>query len=185
LELGAGHCDLDSSWSWGIATDADAVHALLCASDAHHAQTYGLPAPARRIETTKRSVEAGAVHILQHGTEFVGMFSLTWEPSFDVAGTAFPERLKPAYLQRLAVRPDWLGSLVGLRCVRRAVELAAERGADALRADANPDLTATSALLRLFGFRQYGDVQSSESGLRRIHLEKELKPQPDRQPAAS
>ncbi len=163
------------TWSWEMAKNLYEVHELLCASDAHHAQIHGLPVPVRRFESTRRYVEAGVVHLLRYGGDAAGMFTLTWESPFDEHTGVFPNRWKPAYLQRLALHPEWLqrDSLVGTRCLRRAIELATDTGADALRAEANPDLLATCALLRLFGFEQYGLVYTNGI-LRRIYLEKKL-----------
>jgi hypothetical protein len=103
------------------------------------------------------------------------MFTLTWDPPFDTAAANFPRAQKPAYLCRLAVNPAVLdgGSMVGARCVRRAVELASRSGADALRSEANPDLTAVRSMLDLFGFEEHGHAQS-EDGRRQVYLQKLL-----------
>jgi hypothetical protein len=174
------------SWSWQVGTDVAAIHALLRASDAHHAAVHGLPTPARRLSTTRRLVESGAVQTLRHGPALVGMFTLTSEPPFTQDASIFPRARRPAYLQRLAVAPDWLSSvpLVGVRCLRRAVQVATTQGADALRAEANPDLTATAALLVTFGFVPCGSVRAAD-GLRRVYLHKDLVPAQPGRPGAS
>ncbi|WP_437854459.1 hypothetical protein [Sorangium sp. So ce363] len=161
--------------SWEVASNAEEVHALLCASDAHHA-TPENPAPARRLETTRRRVQAGSVHLLRQGAEAIAMFTLTWEPPFEADLAIFPPAGKPAYLSRLVVHPAGLarGSLAGARCLRRAVELATAGGADVLRSEANPDLTQVRALLGMFGFEEHGRAQS-EDGRRRVYLQKVLR----------
>ncbi len=59
-------------------------------------------------------------------------------------------------MQRLAVAPpDYPDGLVGFHAVRHAVQLAAAAGADALRAEANPDLSAVLTMLTAVGFRRY------------------------------
>jgi hypothetical protein len=164
------------SWSWEISTNVDEVHEILCASDAYTA-TREAPPPVRNIETTRRRVRAGSVHVLRSGAEAVAMFTLTWDAPFAEDTTIFPPAQKPAYIGRLAIRPEWLArdSIVGARCLRRAVELAVSAGADALRSEANPDLVRVLTLLHLFGFEEYGRAQS-EDGRRRVYLQKVLAP---------
>jgi hypothetical protein len=166
-----------SERTWSTGTDVAALHELIVQSDAHHARTYGRPVPVRAVETMRRLVEAGQVQVLSHGAEPVAMFALTDRPPFAQDIGVFPDRSRPLYRQRLAIRPARLGDLplVGMRCLRRAATLAVVAGADALRAEANPDLTATARLLQVFGFVRYGPVQSA-GGLRRIYLEKHLDP---------
>jgi len=78
-------------------------------------------------------------------------------------------------MTRLAVEPQWLlqGPLIGARCVRKAIEIASSAGADAIRAEANPDLGDVRTLLDLFGFEQYGAANSA-GGFRRVYLQKSL-----------
>src|SRR5690349_6829810 len=115
------------SWLWEVSPNVEQVHALLCASDAYNA-TAELPPPERRIETTRRHVERGSVHVLRHGSDYAGMFTLTREPPFDQDLSIFPPAEKPFYLSRLAVHPEYLkgNSIVGVRCVRKAIELATD-----------------------------------------------------------
>lgn len=161
-------------WLWEVSTNVEEVHTLLCACDAYTA-TAKAPAPVRKIETTRRNVQAGAVHVLRYAGEVVAMFTLTWFPPFSQETTIFPFAHKPAYLSRLAVEPAWQqkGTILGAQCLRKAIELAICTGADAIRAEANPDLLRVRALLDLFGFKEYGQIQS-EDGRRRVYLQKEL-----------
>jgi hypothetical protein len=165
--------------SWCIGRDPEAVHALLRASDEHHAATYGLPVPARRPMRTRQLVEAGAVQVLRNETGIVAMFALTEESPFDQELAAFPCARRPLYLQRLAVQPRLLTSipLLGTRCLRRAVQVARSRHADVLRAEANPDLTGQAELLATFGFARFGPVHMT-NGLRRVYLQKVITAQP-------
>jgi hypothetical protein len=163
-------------WTWEVSTNAEQVHALLRACDAYTAAA-NVPPPERKIETTRRYVQMGSVHILRRGLQNVGMFTLTWEPTFDQDLTIFPQAEKVVYLARLAVQPEYLerGSIVGARCVRKAIELALDQGAEAIRCEANPDLVSVFTLLDLFGFRQYGPTLSHEAR-RRVYLQKSLTP---------
>jgi len=120
-------------------------------------------------------VRSGSVHLLRHEGRPAAMFTLTWEPPFDASATTFPPARKPIYMGRLAVAPEWLanGSLVGVRCVRRAIEIAEQAGADALRSEANPDLARVRALLDALGFEECAAFQSAD-GRRAVHLQKTL-----------
>ncbi|MEU6173859.1 hypothetical protein ABZ832_18285 [Streptantibioticus parmotrematis] len=160
---------------WAIASEADEVHELLCASDAFVAETYGTPLPRRNRESTEGLVSAEAVHILRQEGVAAGMFTLTWKPSFTTETDFFPHTDKPIYMQRLAVLPDRVtgGELTGLMCVRRAMEVALEYGATAIRAETNPDLVNTVRLIKQFGFEQHGPVLA-HGGVRRIYLQNDL-----------
>ncbi|WP_229402109.1 GNAT family N-acetyltransferase [Micromonospora okii] len=160
-----------TQWTWEVATDASEAHALLCASDGHQAARYGMTAPVRSLDTTARRVRAGSVHLLRHGAEAAASFTLSPEPPHGMDLSVYPPAASPVYLQRLAVAPAHEGSIVGLRCLRRAVELAHERGADVLRCEANPDLQATRRMLDALGFTQHGPTLA-ENGVRRVHLQK-------------
>ncbi|MDO0928875.1 hypothetical protein QQY24_26945 [Streptomyces sp. TG1A-8] len=169
---GTEPCD----WSWETAADPDEVHALLTACDAHQATASGTPAPRRRPETTRWLVESGSVHLLRHTTGPAGMFTLTARPPSGTDESVFPPAEHPLYLSRLAVAPAWLagGALVGLRCVRQAVETAAGLGGDTLRAQVNPDLRDTCSLLDLLGFTPCGPASADETGRRHAHLHRPL-----------
>jgi hypothetical protein len=92
--------------------------------------------------------------------------------SFDPAEGSLPETLNPWYMQRLAVTPQSPDPLTGFHAVRHAVETARAAGADALRAQANPDLAMVLRMLTVLGFVRYG---TDESGpLRRTYLQMPL-----------
>jgi hypothetical protein len=164
-----------TAWVWEVADDADAVHALLCASDAKAASDTGTPAPVRGLDSTRSRVGERAVHLLRADGEPAGMFTLTPFPPYDRDLAIFPAATRPLYLQRLAVDPGWAvrAPVVGLQCVRRAIEVATAAGADALRAEANPDLARVVSLLELCGFRPCGPPESS-GGVRRLYLQMPL-----------
>ncbi|MGC4807628.1 hypothetical protein [Micromonospora sp. DT233] len=161
---------------WVVADDPVEVHDLLCASDAHQAAATGSPVPARRLATTSQRVASGSVHLLRAGGRAVGMFTLTWDAPYDASAVPFPAARRPSYLSRLSVRPDELaaGSLVGVRCVRRAIQVAGAQGADDLRAEANPDLAPTWALLTGLGFLPCGPTHSDAAGRSWAYLHRPL-----------
>lgn len=162
------------SWMWEVSTNVEEVHKLLCTSDAYTANAKA-PAPIRNSETTRRRVHEGSVHVLRFEDEPVAMFTLTWDAPFAADPKVFPFARKPAYIGRLAVQAEWQekGSIVGAQCLRKAIELAKSLASDAIRSEANPDLTRVRALLELFGFKEYGQAQS-EDGRRRVYLQKDL-----------
>jgi hypothetical protein len=182
-------CAARDDLSLEIATDAADVHRLLCVSDAHQARQYGLPAPVRQLAGTQQRVEAGLTWVLRWTGETVATFTIRWSAPFPDAAHIYPHSNKPAYLERLAVSPAHLTTaptgLFGARCLRSAVELAQQGGADMMRAEANPDLTATYQLLRMFGFVPVGAPTDNRptgnpqpAGLRRIYLQKPLREEP-------
>ncbi len=162
-------------WWWQIAADVEEIHSLLCACDAYTA-TSEAPPPQRNIETTRRRVGSGSVHLLRLGTRAVAMFTLTWDAPFaHEEAIAFPPARKPAYICRLAVDPEWLikGTITSAQCIRKAMELARNAEADAIRLEANPDLARVRTLLGLFGFQEYGQGESVD-GRRTVYLQKSL-----------
>lgn len=162
--------------TWEVAADADEVHELLCLSDRYQGERFRSPVPRRNIATTESLVRDGLVHLMRSDGRTAAMFTLTRVPAFEEPPGVFPRAQAPAYLSRLAVRPDLVAaaSLAGPLCVRRAVRLAADSGADVLRAEANPDLAATVDCLELLGFRRCGTVFSDTTGRRRTHLYRPL-----------
>ncbi|MFD6880243.1 MULTISPECIES: GNAT family N-acetyltransferase [unclassified Streptomyces] len=160
---------------WEDATDPVEVHTLLEACDAYQAEVTDTPRPVRRTETTSAFVTAGHVRLLREHGRAVGMFTLTTRPGAE-GPAGQPYAARPAYLSRLAVAPDHLaaGSLIGARCVREAIRLAVALGADAIRAEANPDIRSTRTLLESLGFEQFGPVHSDDTGRRFVHIHKPL-----------
>lgn len=163
--------DHRASWIWETAADADEIHALLCASDRSVA-TPEAPAPQRNRDSTHRLILAGATQVLRRDGVAVASFNLLDTPPFDESYGHFPPARHPLYLGRLAVDPAWTGSgsLIGAQCVRCAIEMARAAGADALRAETNPDLIRMRALLGTFAFAEYG-AMSDPDGRRRVCLQ--------------
>ncbi len=159
---------------WSRATDAHEVHELLLACDAFNA-TPSAPAPRRNFTTTERSVALGNVYVARRAAHLVASFTLSDEPPFIADLSVFPAAERPLYLRRLTVSPDVLeqGSIVGAQCLRKATEVAIALGADAIRAEANPDLVKVFTLLTLFGFREYARSSPTDAN-RRAYLQKFL-----------
>lgn len=166
----------DTEWTWKLASDDRPIHELLCDSDSYHA-TMQAPAPMRNQGTTRKHILAGAVHALYQNGVLVGTFTLTETPPRGFCMDVFPKAPRAMYLQRLAVHPDWLerDALVGVCCVRRACEVARERKANVLRAEANPDINRVWRLLKVLGFEQIGPILE-ERGRRKAYLQRTLLP---------
>lgn len=160
-------------WSWEIARDPNEVHNLLGESDAYAAGESGTPAPVRNHKSTEAHVRTGAVHLLREDGRPAGTFTLSPRPAGGHDVSVYPPARRPLYLQRLAVGAAWRErfSLVGVQCLRRAIEIATQAGTDVLRAEANPDLDRVRTLLDLLGFAQWGDIVM-EAGVRRVNLQK-------------
>lgn len=161
-----------TQFSWEVAADAGEVHDLLCVSDRYQGERFNSPVPQRNPATTASRVDDGLVHLLRVGGAAAAMFTLTRTPAFAEPPGVFPVAANPAYLSRLAVRPDLVAaaSLAGPLCLRRAMALARERGADMLRAEANPDIASTVECMTLLGFRRCTTSSVAGAGPRRLHL---------------
>ena len=163
-----------SSAAWEVARDIDEVHDLLLSCDAHQAAATRTAVPARNRGTTPRRVERGQVQLLRCDGRAIASVTVSDDPPFTL-----PPFLAPApgcrYISRLSVSPAELnsGGLVGLQCLRRAVEVARESGGLVLLSEANPDMESTWRLLALVGFREYGPVDETGQA-RRAYLEKVL-----------
>ncbi|MCC3769510.1 hypothetical protein [Streptomyces sp. UNOC14_S4] len=166
---------------WRTADDPLPVHALVESSDRAAARRSGTPPPRRRHASTRFLVARGLVRL---GTEDgVPVVTVTVGPlpsfdssSLDPAEGALPGAERPWYMQRLAVTPAHPDPLLGVRAVRHAMSLAAGAGADALRAEANPDLSDVLEMLCSLGFARYGTIDTGP--LRRTFLHLPLRGRP-------
>jgi hypothetical protein len=157
---------------WRAADNPDVVHRLIEASDRSAAARARIGVPKRSLETTRRLVSAGFVHLGLLGGEPVVTVTVGPVASFNPAETSLPEAPNPWYMQRLAVVPESPDPLAGFHAVRHALQCARAAGAGALRAEANPDLVAVLRMLTAVGFTRYG---TDESGpLRRTFLQLSL-----------
>lgn len=164
---------------WAIATDEGIVHALIEASDRAAAERSGGIAPRRRRESTRYLVSRGVVHL---GTaEAVPVVTVTVgpDPSFSPEQLPLPPAERPWCMQRLAVHPRCPEPLAGVQAVRYAIEVASAAGADALRAEANPDLADVLRVLTALGFTRYHTDDSAPAP--RTYLQLAL---PGRPPAS-
>lgn len=161
-----------TEWHWEIAQDANEVHGLLEASDQAQASDAA-PAPRRNLERTHYLVTNGCVRLLRKETQAVAMFSLTQSPPFVLEDAGFRWAARPLYLQRLAIEPGCartMGAVPGINSLRHAIKTARDLEADALRSEANPNLTRTMHLLTVMGFEQQRTAGTSPAD-NRVYLE--------------
>ncbi len=159
---------------WEVAHDAEEIHELVLASDAHTANERA-PAPARELRSTARRVGRGDTYVLRVDGQAVATFSLSRVPPYDPEQIDFPPAASPLYLSRLAVWPDHPdgAGLAGPRALRTAIRMARAAGADAIRSEANPDLGRVFEMLELHGFVVYASERDAE-GRARAYLQKQL-----------
>ncbi len=158
---------------WRVADDPATVHRIIEASDRRAAQRTGKEPPQRRIESTQGLVAGGLVHLgLLNGRPAVTV-TVGGNPPFDVAASGLPPADDPRYMQRLAVDPEVDGALLlGFHAGRHAIAVAGAAGADALRAETNPDYDDVVRMLAALGFQPY---RTDDSGpRRRIFLQRPI-----------
>lgn len=157
---------------WQLADDDALVHGLVELSDRRAAERSSSAPPTRNPASTHWLVSQGFVHVGWLRGRAVATITVRDTPPFDLARTGLPTAERPRYMQRLAVDPDASDPLLGLRAVRRAITVASEDGADALRAEANPELVDVLRLLTAAGFSRFGtDVSGA---LPRTYLQRAL-----------
>jgi hypothetical protein len=170
--------DTKTVWVWEVATDPEAVHGLLLASDAA-AATPASPPPQRNRATTRRLVADGSVHLLRLNGIPAATFTMAGAPPFDLADTDYATDVTAVYMQRLAVSPGLRAAhpFLGARALRHALRIAEISGAEVLRSETNPDLKAASTLLFGHGFVRVGDIRGSAERPRAC-VERRLRPRP-------
>ncbi|MFI5907243.1 hypothetical protein [Dactylosporangium sp. NPDC051541] len=158
---------------WRVADDPAVVHRIIEASDRRASQRSGKEPPKRRIESTRALVAAGLVHVGHLNARPSVTVTVGETAPFDVAESGLPAAEHPRYMQRLAVDPDADGALLlGFHAGRHAVAVATAAGADALRAETNPDYNDVVRMLAALGFEPY---RTDDSGpQRRIYLQRPI-----------
>lgn len=162
-------------WRIALPEDEELVHTLLEASDLAAAKRTGTTYPSRRRASTRYLVCRGLAHIGSLDATPVVTVTAGPVPSFEPVALpppGLPDARRPWYMQRLAVRPGCQDGLTGAHAVRHAVEMGRAAGADALRAEANPDLPDVMEMLTVLGFVRYGTVDSAP--LRRTYFQLDL-----------
>ncbi|MEU6259174.1 hypothetical protein [Streptomyces sp. NPDC047043] len=145
---------------WQTARDAQTVQSLVEESDRAAALRTGTPAPRRRTAATRHLVKQGSVRLGTVDGVPVATVTVGATPSFDAAVGGLSYARVAWYMQRLAVRPGIADPFLGLHAVRHAIECATAAGADALRAEANPDLSDVLALLTTLGFVRHATADT-------------------------
>ncbi len=125
-------------------------------------------------ETTERGVLAGMrdaeIWIARHGASVVGTFRLSTTRPWSIDRSFFAPSTQPLYLTDMAVRPDVQGRGFGRRCLAKAIEVAAEWPADAIRLDAYNADAGAGPFYETCEFREVG--RASYRGVPLVYYER-------------
>jgi Acetyltransferases len=126
------------SFAEATEVDAPAIAALRVATAAELTERYGRGHWSG--EATERGVIAGMheakIWIAWRGGVLVGAFRLSTMKPWAIDKSWFAPSTAPLYLTDMAVRPDQQRLGIGRRCLAKAIEVATEWPADAIRLDA-------------------------------------------------
>jgi len=134
------------------------VHELLVASDRMSAGENGI-APQRNPASSERAVANDWVWVLHDEGDLISMVTVSPEWSGpDERLAHFPPTPEPRYMRRLAVAPDrhGTGSLLSLRTIKQALQVASDEGATMLRCETNPHDASAVRVLQALGFTRVG-----------------------------
>ncbi|WP_116132776.1 GNAT family N-acetyltransferase [Tropicimonas sp. IMCC34043] len=140
------------------AGDLDAINALIAAAFAPYVPRIGRK-PAPMVEDYAALTAAGLVQVLVRGPAVEGILVLIDQDDH-------------LLLDVLAVAPEAQGQGIGRRLIAEAERQARHRGHDILRLLTNEAMVEPLALYRRVGFVE--THRSTESGFRRVYLEKRL-----------
>jgi len=113
-------------------------------------------------ETSERGVLFGMRHsqvwIARRGRSIVSTFRLATKKPWAIDRAYFARSIRPLYLTDMAVRPDLQGRGIGRRCLTKAIEIAREWPADAIRLDAYDAEAGAGEFYAKSGFSEVGRV---------------------------
>jgi hypothetical protein len=167
---------LETNYKWRTGKDVDQIHSFLMESDKRNA-VNGI-VPKRNISSTQFFVQNSMVEVLQNTLgEIAAMYTLSLKPLFDTAVYQESEPdIKAAYLCRLCISPDTNNEefLLGVRCIKRAIERAKEYDCKRLRCEINPDLEKVKKMLLLLDFELFTDQKGNgkNQSLKKAYMQK-------------
>lgn len=152
-----------------LASDADAVHALLTECGLDMQERLGLAhwVPAYPLHLLRAAVERGEVHEVhgRHGS-LVATFSIGTEPPPYYRDVAWDPEGEPAvYVARVAVRPPQQGAGIGRWCMHWIEAEARARDARSVRLDAYARHPSTLRFYRGLGYAERGTVLANDRPL--------------------
>ncbi|CAN5397144.1 hypothetical protein BH09GEM1_BH09GEM1_27830 [soil metagenome] len=113
-------------------------------------------------EATERGVIAGMrdskIWIAWRGASVAGTFRLSTNKPWAIDRSYFAPSTLPLYLTDMAVRPDLQGRGIGRSCLAKAIRVATEWPADAIRLDAYDAEAGAGSFYEKCKFREVGRV---------------------------
>jgi len=123
----------------------------------------------------EHDVEQRQLWVAEIDGAFAGMIAVTTGPEPDYGHAGWDVEEAGVMVHRLAVDPQFRGAGVALALMRKAEEVAAQRGIQAVRTDTSAENEAAQRLFLKLGYRKTGEVRLSfRPGLRVICYEKRL-----------
>jgi ribosomal protein S18 acetylase RimI-like enzyme len=106
---------------------------------------------------------------------FAGMIAVTTDPEAEYAQAGWKVEGPAVMVHRLAVDPEFRGAGVAVTLMRKAEEVAAQRGSSAVRTDTSVENATAQRLFSKLGYELAGEIGLSfRPGLRVLCYEKRL-----------
>src|SRR3954471_17382796 len=125
-------------------------------------------------EATERGVIAGmqdaVIWIARRGNSVVGTFRLSTIKPWAIDSSRFTNSAMPLYLTDMAVLPAQQRNGIGRRCLAKALKVAAEWPADAIRLDAYDDPAGAGTFYEKCDFNEVG--RASHRGVSLLYYER-------------
>jgi ribosomal protein S18 acetylase RimI-like enzyme len=124
----------------------------------------------------QRDIDLGQLWLADAETSVAGVAAVTMDQEPDYAQVGWDIDEPAVVVHRLAVDPAFRGAGIGGALMKKAEEVAAERGIPVLRVDTNTQNEATQRLFPKLGYRLAGEISLHiRPGLRFFCYEKRLR----------
>ncbi len=124
----------------------------------------------------QRDIDQGQLWLADVETSIAGVAAVTTDQEPDYAQAGWDINEPAVVVHRLAVDPEFRGAGIAGALMRKAEEVAAERGIPVLRVDTNTQNEATQRLFPKLGYRLAGEISLRiRPGLRFFCYEKRLR----------
>jgi ribosomal protein S18 acetylase RimI-like enzyme len=124
----------------------------------------------------QRDIDLGQLWIAEADTGIAGVSAITMDQEPDYAQVGWDIAEPAIVIHRIAVDPASRGTGVAISLMRKAEEIAAERGITVLRVDTNTQNEATQRLFPKLGYQLAGKISlHARPGLRFFCYEKRLR----------
>jgi ribosomal protein S18 acetylase RimI-like enzyme len=121
----------------------------------------------------ERDIERKQLWVAQIDDSIAGVAAMTTEQEPEYAQVGWDVEELAIVVHRLAVDPEFRGAGVAMALMRKAEEVAAERGITVVRVDTNTENEATQRLFPKLGYKLAGEIELSfRPGLRFLCYEK-------------